>query len=41
MYPRLQGVRERRMMAPHLRIGLLSLEAAVLIWAEEVHFSDI
>jgi hypothetical protein len=41
MSPHLQGVKERRMMAPHLRIGLLSLEAAVLTSVEEVHFSDV
>jgi hypothetical protein len=41
MSPHLQGVKERRMMAPHLRISLLSLEAAVLTSVEEVHFSDV
>jgi hypothetical protein len=41
MSPRLQGVKERRMMAPRLRIGVLSLEVVVLTSVEEVHFSDV
>jgi hypothetical protein len=41
MAPHLQEVKERRMMAPRLRIGYLSLEAAALTSVEEVHFSDV
>jgi hypothetical protein len=41
MSPHLQGVKERRMMAPRLQLGLLYLEAAVRTTVEEVHFSNV